>query len=140
MEQQTLYASSSLSQTYGELISFMPGCGESRCAGGRQQLGSEKVHAGVSYVSENKTMSDSSRQRRRREEKVWQRPVHKNVVPLLGITTDYIYLGLNLIAMISPWMERGDLFKALKTDPSVSDRLHYVRLALSASSRLCSII
>ncbi|KZP21572.1 kinase-like protein [Athelia psychrophila] len=64
--------------------------------------------------------------RGRRERKVWLRPAHENVIPLLGITTDYVFplAGPNPIAMISPWMERGDLFKALQADLPESDRLH----------------
>ncbi|KAF7969928.1 hypothetical protein HWV62_20075 [Athelia sp. TMB] len=65
----------------------------------------------------------------RREKKVWEILNHKNVVPLLGITMDCPFSprGSNPLAMISPWMSQGNLFKALESDPPPERRLHLLR-------------
>lgn len=69
-------------------------------------------------------------QRGRRETKVWCRTHHKNIVPFLGITTDcsYPFAGPNPVAMISLWMDGGDLMNALNTGLTESKRLHLVRI------------
>ncbi|KZP21573.1 kinase-like protein [Athelia psychrophila] len=57
--------------------------------------------------------------RARRERNIWERLEHENIVPLRGITTDcpFPFAGPNPIAMISPWMEGGNLFQALEAQP-----------------------
>lgn len=65
----------------------------------------------------------------RRELKVWARTHHENVIPLLGTTTDCSCpaAGPNPIAMISEWMERGNLETAMKTGLTDLECLHLVR-------------
>lgn len=73
-------------------------------------------------------------QRVHREQKVWAQTDHENVVPLLGTTTDYSIpfagprpIGIDRIAMISPWMNGGNLQEKLETDLEESERIHLVR-------------
>ncbi|KAF7971707.1 hypothetical protein HWV62_20059 [Athelia sp. TMB] len=77
--------------------------------------------------------------RGRRERKVWQRPKHENIIPLLGITTDYSspLAPPNPVAMISPWMERGDLFKALNGNMAYSDRMHLANVLINDEGNAC---
>ncbi|KZP04314.1 kinase-like protein [Athelia psychrophila] len=67
--------------------------------------------------------------RRRREVQVWKRLQHQNIVHLLGTATDFpcrMEQGSpRPVALVSPWMERGNLTDLLKHESiySISDRL-----------------
>ncbi|KAF7979515.1 hypothetical protein HWV62_42084 [Athelia sp. TMB] len=77
--------------------------------------------------------------RGRRETKVWHRTHHANIVPFLGITTDYSspFAGPNPVAMISPWMDGGNLLNALNTDLTLSKRLHLANILINADGDAC---
>ena len=69
---------------------------------------------------------------------------HENIVPLLGITSDFGSTG-----MVSPWMEKGNLTIYLKMfkNLSVTERLRLVSRTRShlvnnthATSQLCDIV
>ncbi|KAF7979520.1 hypothetical protein HWV62_42094 [Athelia sp. TMB] len=77
----------------------------------------------------------------RRETKVWCRTHHKNVVPFLGIAKDYTcpFAAPNPVAMISLWMDGGDLMNALNTGLTESKRLHLLFGAAKGLEHLHSL-
>ncbi|KAF7979242.1 hypothetical protein HWV62_43216 [Athelia sp. TMB] len=64
---------------------------------------------------------------------------HENVVPFLGITTDIDspFAAPNPMAMISLWMDRGNLLKALETNLTESERLHLANILINAKGDAC---
>ena len=83
------------------------------------------------FMAPRQSASHICAQRARRETKVWRRTHHENIVPFLGITTDYScpFAAPNPVAMISLWMDGGDLMNALNTGLTELKRLHLVRTA-----------
>ncbi|KZP09973.1 kinase-like protein [Athelia psychrophila] len=52
----------------------------------------------------------------RRETKLWECLCHPNIVPLLGLTTDFGRYKPNLPGMVSPWMRNGNLIDYVKPE------------------------
>jgi serine/threonine protein kinase len=63
-------------------------------------------------------------QRLRKEIEVWKRLDHKNIVPLLGTTSDFG--SYSSTGMVSPWMDNGNLTTYLKTSLPLPERLRLV--------------
>ncbi|KAF7979519.1 hypothetical protein HWV62_42092 [Athelia sp. TMB] len=97
-----------------------------------------KVHTFAIPVEEFYDL-DFFLQRGRREMKVWQRTHHENVVPFLGITTDIDspFTAPNPVAMVSLWMEGGNLLKALETNIMEPERLHLANILINAKGDAC---
>ncbi|KZP02498.1 kinase-like protein, partial [Athelia psychrophila] len=55
----------------------------------------------------------------RRETKLWECLCHPNIVPLLGLTTDFGRYEPNLPGMVSPWMRNGNLIDYVKPERSL---------------------
>ena len=75
-------------------------------------------------------------QRFRREISVWSRLNHKNVLPLLGIITEFSPLP----SMVSPWMNKGSLNMYLKfyeSSLNIEARLAIVRVCFTETVSRC---
>jgi serine/threonine protein kinase len=63
-------------------------------------------------------------QRVRRELSIWQRLNHENVVPLLGITSDF---G-RYMSLVSPWLDHGSLSHYLRQFQDTLGIIHRLQL------------
>ena len=64
----------------------------------------------------------------------WRALHHPNVLPLLGVE-----IAENRLAMVSEWMQRGNIREFIKADPTV-DRLGLVRFSLKFLALLTLMI